>query len=134
MMVSFYRPTASRNKILIEHDAFPSDRYAVESQIRFHGFDPADCLLELRARPGEQCIRIEDIEQLIEEQGEQIALIMIGNTNYYTGQFFPMKQITQWGHAKGCMVGFDCAHGAGMLTFSYMTVELILQYGVPTSI
>ena len=113
MMVSFYRPTAQRHKILIEHDAFPSDRYAVESQIRFHGFDPAESLVALRARPGEQCVRIEDIEQIIEEQGEEIALIMIGNTNYYTGQFFPMQQITAWGHAKGCMVGFDCAHGAG---------------------
>lgn len=113
MMVSFYRPDKVRRKILIEHDAFPSDRYAVESQIRFHGFDPAECLIELKARPGEQCIQIEDIQQVIEEEGEEIALILIGNTNYYTGQYFPMQQITAWGHAKGCKVGFDCAHGAG---------------------
>lgn len=113
MMVSFYRPKGKRNKILIEADAFPSDRYAVESQIRFHGLDPQDCLIALKAREGEVCIREEDIEKVIEEQGEEIALIMLGNTNYYTGQFFEMAQITQWGHTKGCMVGFDCAHGAG---------------------
>ena len=113
MMVSFYRPSPSRHKILIEADAFPSDKYAVESQIRFHGFDPATSLIELKARQGEVCIREADIQELIATQGEEIALIMIGNTNYYTGQFFDMKQIANWGHEKGCMVGFDCAHGAG---------------------
>jgi kynureninase len=113
MMVSFYRPKGKRNKVFIEADAFPSDKYAVESQIKFHGLDPKDCLIELKARAGEVCLRAEDIEAVIEEQGESIALILFGNTNYYTGQYFDMKRITELGHAKGCFVGFDCAHGAG---------------------
>jgi kynureninase len=113
MMVSFYRPSKSRYKILIEHDAFPSDKYAVASQVRFHGFDPSDAIIELKARPGEYTIREEDIEAVINGQGQEIALIMIGNTNYYTGQYFNMKAITELGHKQGSMVGFDCAHGAG---------------------
>lgn len=113
MMVSFYRPTPKRHKILIESDAFPSDRFAVASQIRFHGYDPNEALITLAPRPGEATLRMEDIEAVIEEEGESIALIMLGNTNYYTGQFFDMATITALGHAKGCLVGFDCAHGAG---------------------
>ena len=113
MMISFYRPNKKRNKIVIEADAFPSDKYAAESQIRLHGFDPKKCLIELKARKGEVCLRAEDIQEVIEKEGDKIALIMLGNTNYYTGQYFDIKQITKWGHAKGCFVGFDCAHGAG---------------------
>lgn len=115
MMVSFYKPEGKRNKILIEADAFPSDRYAVESQIKFHGLSPQDCLIELKAREGETCLREEDMYELIDEEGEEIALILLGNTNYYTGQYFDMKKISDHGHAKGCKVGFDCAHGAGNL-------------------
>jgi kynureninase len=113
MMVSFYRPSKGRYKILIEADAFPSDKYAVESQVKFHGYTAEEAVIELKARPGEVCIREEDIRQVISDNGSEIALIMLGNTNYYTGQFFPMKEITEWGHAQGCLVGFDCAHGAG---------------------
>ena len=113
MMVSFYRPTQKRYKILIERDAFPSDRYAVQSQLRFHGYDPNDGLLELRPRDGEETLRTEDILQTITDHGDEIALVMIGNTNYYTGQAFDLKTITSVAHEQGAMVGFDCAHGAG---------------------
>ena len=113
MMVSFYRPKGNRNKIIIEADAFPSDKYAVEAQIRFHGLDPEECLIELTAREGEVLIREEDIKATIEREGDNLALVMLGNTNYYTGQFFNMKKITEWGHSVGAKVGFDCAHGAG---------------------
>ena len=113
MMVSFFRPQGKRKKILIEFDAFPSDKYAVESQLRYHGLDPDEDMIQLRAREGEVLIREEDIEQVIAEKGSEIALIMLGNTNYYTGQFFDMKKIASLGHAQGCVVGFDCAHGAG---------------------
>lgn len=115
MMVSFYKPEDKRIKIVIEADAFPSDKYAVESQIKFHGLSPKECLIELKAREGETCLREEDILNVIDTQGEAIALVLLGNTNYYTGQYFNMKKITEQGHAKGCKVGFDCAHGAGNL-------------------
>jgi len=113
MMVSFYQPKGKRNKIAIEADAFPSDKYAVESQIRFHGLNPQDCLIEIKARRGENCLREDDILEVIDQQGSEIALVLMGNTNYYTGQFFNMKAISKHAHAQGCMVGFDCAHGAG---------------------
>ncbi|MEC3905476.1 kynureninase [Tamlana sp. 2201CG12-4] len=113
MMVSFYKPTKTRYKILIESDAFPSDKYAVESQLRHHGFDDKEGLILWEPRNGEELLRYEDLEAILDEQGNQIALIMIGGINYYTGQFFDLKRITQLGHQYGCTVGFDCAHGAG---------------------
>jgi kynureninase len=113
MMVSFYRPTSKRHKIVIERGAFPSDQYAVQSQIRFHGFDPASSLLELTPRDGETCMRDEDIESLIEREGESIALILLGGVNYATGQVFDMAAITEVARHQGCVVGFDLAHAAG---------------------
>jgi kynureninase len=115
MMVSFYRPTRERHKIVVERGAFPSDQYAVKSQIHFHGFDPATSLIELTPRPGESCLRHEDIALLIESAGDDIALIMLGGVNYATGQAFDMERITRLGHARGCVVGFDLAHAAGNL-------------------
>jgi len=113
MMASFYRPNRQRHKIVIERGAFPSDQYAVKSQIRFHGFDPATSLIELTAREGESCIRDEDIAELIEREGGSIALIIPAGVNYATGQVFDMAGITKLGHKKGCVVGFDLAHAVG---------------------
>lgn len=113
MMVSFYKPTKKRYKILIEADAFPSDKYAVESQLRHHGYNDKEGVVLWKAREGETLANYEDLETILETQGDDIALIMIGGVNYYTGQFFDLKRITALGHKKGCTVGFDCAHGAG---------------------
>ncbi|MCP4439951.1 MAG: kynureninase [Aureispira sp.] len=113
MMVSFYRPTANRYKIVIEKGAFPSDKYAVDSQIRFHGYDPATSLIQLEPRAGEETLRMEDIEATLRQNGEEIALVMLGGVNYYTGQYFDLEQITKIGHEIGAMVGFDLAHAAG---------------------
>lgn len=113
MMVSFYQPTKERFKIVIESDAFPSDKYAVESQLKFHGFNPDEALIQWTPRQGEELCRIEDFDTIMKDHGDSIALVMIGSPNYYTGQAFPLKYITEQGHKHGCMVGFDLAHGAG---------------------
>lgn len=113
LMVSFFRPTKTKYKIVIESDAFPSDRYAVQSQLQFHGFDSASGLVEWKPRQGEELLRIEDLETILAEQGDEIALLLIGGVNYYTGQYLDLKRIAKLGHAKNCMVGIDLAHGAG---------------------
>jgi kynureninase len=115
MMVTFYRPTPERNTILIEASAFPSDQYAVQSQIRYHGYDPARSLIEIGPRRGETTIRTEDIEERIDAEGERIALVLFGGVNYFSGQAFECARIARAGHAKGCVVGFDMAHAAGNL-------------------
>ncbi|HLU50768.1 MAG TPA: kynureninase, partial [Flavobacteriaceae bacterium] len=112
LLVSFYSPTAKKFKILIEKDAFPSDKYAVESQLRFHGIDPKEGLVLWSPRQNEY-YDTDDLEQILKEQGDQIALLLLGTPNYYTGQVFPIQKITQLGHQYHCLVGFDLAHGAG---------------------
>lgn len=113
MMVSFFQPTKTKYKIVVESDAFPSDKYAVESQLKFHGIDPKDGLILWKPRKGEELCRFEDLEEIMKDHGNEIALLMIGSTNYYTGQSFPLKKITELGHKYNCMVGFDLAHGVG---------------------
>ena len=113
MMVSFYQPSEKKYKILIESDAFPSDKYAMESQLKFHGYCKKEGLIQWKPREGEELCRMEDLEHIMKEQGDEIALIMIGCTNYYSGQLYPLKKITQIGHKYNCMVGFDLAHGVG---------------------
>ncbi len=116
LMVSFYQPTQKKFKIVIESDAFPSDRYAVGSQLKFHGFNLEEGLIEWKPREGEELLRIEDLEKIVEEQGDEIALLLIGGVNYYTGQYLDLKRIAEIGHAKNCMVGIDLAHGAGNIS------------------
>lgn len=117
LMVSFYRPSAKKYKIICEEKAFPSDQYMFQSQVDFHsktvGFDPKEALVEIKRREGEHNIRLEDVLAKIEEVGEELALVLIGGVNYYTGQVFDMKTITEAGHKQGAYVGWDLAHAAG---------------------
>jgi kynureninase len=113
MMASFYRPTRERFRLIIERPAFPSDRYAAESQVRFHGLDPADALVEIGPREGEVLIRDEDIRACLDEYGESTALVLLPGVQYYSGQLFDMAAITAQAHDYGCAVGWDLAHAVG---------------------
>ena len=115
MMTSFYRPTRDRHKLLIERGAFPSDRYAVESQVRLHGFDPDQSLIEFTSRGGDPFIPVEEIEALLAAEGGKISLVMLPGVQYYSGQVFDLKRITHAAHKAGCKVGFDLAHAVGNL-------------------
>ncbi|MBS7563298.1 kynureninase [Mucilaginibacter sp. Bleaf8] len=113
LMVSFYQPTKKRYKILMEAGAFPSDQYAVESQVRYHGFAPDDAIIEIHPRAGESTLHTEDITDAINRNSDVLALVLFSGINYYTGQFFDLKAIAHAGHQAGAYVGFDLAHAAG---------------------
>jgi len=113
LMASFYRPTKKRYKIICEHKAFPSDQYALETQVQFHGFDPADAIIEVMPRKGEHTIRTEDILSAIEKNKAELELVLIGGVNYFTGQVFEMAKITEAAHKAGALAGFDLAHAVG---------------------
>lgn len=113
LMATFYRPTKARHKILMEDPAFPSDTYAIKSQIAQHGFEPNESLLLAKAREGEHALRQEDIEALLEKQGDEIALVLFAGVNFFTGQLFEIGKITAAAQARGCIVGIDLAHAAG---------------------
>ena len=115
MMVSFYRPTPARYKILIEDQCFPSDIYAVKTQLRHHGHDPAEALVVVRPRDGEHVIHPERFDEVLAREGERIALVLVGGVNFVTGQAFDLERITQAGHRAVCVVGFDLAHATGNL-------------------
>lgn len=113
LMVSFYKPTTKKFKIVMEAGAFPSDQYAIESQVRFHGFNPDEAIIEVAPRAGEYILRTEDIVEVINQNADEIALVLFGGVNYFTGQWYDMPAITQAGHAAQAYVGFDLAHAAG---------------------
>jgi kynureninase len=115
MLVSFFSPASDRRKVVIEKGAFPSDHYAIESKMRCHGLDPREALIELTPREGESRLRTEDIVEAIERNGDSIATVLLGGVNYYSGQAFDMKSITEAGHRVGAIVGFDLAHAVGNL-------------------
>jgi kynureninase len=113
LFVSFYRPTPTRFKIISEGKMFPSDRYLLETQARFHGFDPDDVILEIHPRDGESTIREDDILDAIQANADELAMVFFGGVNYFTGQLFDMQKITAAAHAVGAVAGFDLAHAAG---------------------
>ncbi len=113
LLLSFYRPRGKRYKIIMEAGAFPSDQYAIETQVKMYGYDPNDAIIELTPKAGEDCLQDEDILQAISDAGDSLACVMIGAVNYYTGQWYPLKDITAAAHAVGAIAGFDLAHAMG---------------------
>jgi kynureninase len=113
LLVTFYRPSSSKFKIICEEKAFPSDQYALESQVKYHGFDPREAIIEIKPRDGEYTLRTEDITDAILRHKDELALVLFGGVNYYTGQYFDIKKITAVAHEVGVTAGFDLAHAAG---------------------
>jgi kynureninase len=113
MMATFYRPTKARFKILMEEPAFPSDTYAIKTQIGHHGFDPKEALVLARPREGEFTVRQDDLDALLEKQGNEIALVLFAGVNFFTGQLFGIEKITAAAQRRGCLVGIDLAHAIG---------------------
>jgi kynureninase len=118
LMVSFYRPAKDRYRIICETKAFPSDQYAIESQVRYHGYDPDNAIMEVKPREGEHTIHTEDILSAINQYSHQTALVLFSGINYYTGQYFDIKEITKAAHKAGAYAGFDLAHAAGNVEMS----------------
>ena len=118
LLISFYRPTAKRFKIICEEKAFPSDQYMLDSQVRLHGLDPKEAIIELKRKPGEHHWNTQDIIATIEEHADELALVFIGGVNYYNGQVFNMARITEVGRSVGALVGWDLAHAVGNVELS----------------
>lgn len=118
LMATFYRPTRERYKIIMDWPAFPSDIYALTTQIRWHGLDPREALVRVGPRAGEHCIRPEDIEEVLRREGPKAALVLFAGVNYFTGQVMDIPRITELAHAHGCVAGFDLAHAAGNVELS----------------
>lgn len=116
LMLSFYKPTKTRFKIIMEADAFPSDHYAVQQQVKLHGLNPDDAIVLLEPKANEHCINVQDAVNKINEIGSELALVMLGGVNYYTGQFFNLEAITNAAHNVGAYAGFDLAHAVGNVT------------------
>lgn len=113
MMVSFYQPKGKRNKIVMEAGAFPSDMYAVESQVKFHGYDPSDAIIEIAPKAGSETLETKDILDTIDKHGDEIALVLFSGVQYYTGQYFDLKAISEAAHKVGAYAGYDLAHAVG---------------------
>jgi kynureninase len=113
LMVSFYKPITNKYKIIMESSAFPSDQYALESQVKYHGIDPKDAIIEIFPREGEDTLRTEDILKVINDNASELALVLFSGINYYTGQFFNIEAITKAAHEAKAIAGFDLAHAAG---------------------